>query len=308
MNTPAQTAAPKFSAVIDDAVLMAYADGQLPAHERQHVETQIAGDPRLQAKIHAFSQSPALARAAFAPLLTPVPDALSQSVAQAIARAEKAAAMAQAAQAKVTQVQQVAALESARESAPTPASAPVLEPVRQLAVSRQAANQPWYVMVATVACVAVGVMGYLVGERSAQTAQAAAPNPLLALTMEREQHVQWQRAMSQPSDGSAQTLTAPTSPAAHLAITATVRDAQGRLCREFQWASAERALQGVACHDKLPASVWQVQMLASVPSESSYSPASAQTVLDAYLKSLGASAILSPEQEAKALASLINTP
>jgi len=66
---------------IDDDLLMAYADGELPPEEVSRIEALLARDPGARERVRLYRESAALARAAFAPTLEePVPAALEERV------------------------------------------------------------------------------------------------------------------------------------------------------------------------------------------------------------------------------------
>jgi anti-sigma-K factor RskA len=66
---------------IDDEVLVAYADGELDAHQAAQVERAVAADSELQARLAALTQAAELTRTLFeAKANEPAPDALVQSI------------------------------------------------------------------------------------------------------------------------------------------------------------------------------------------------------------------------------------
>ncbi len=66
---------------IDDDLLMAYADGELPPEEVSRIEALLARDPVARERVRLYRESAAVARAAFAPTLEePVPVALEERV------------------------------------------------------------------------------------------------------------------------------------------------------------------------------------------------------------------------------------
>ncbi len=76
---------------IDDDLLMAYADGELPAAEVARVEALLARDPAARERVRRYRETAALARAAFASTLEePVPAALEARIRE-MARGDEAA-------------------------------------------------------------------------------------------------------------------------------------------------------------------------------------------------------------------------
>ncbi len=66
---------------IDDDLLMAYADGELPPEQVSRIEALLARDPEARKRVRLYRESAALARAAFAPTLEePLPAALEERV------------------------------------------------------------------------------------------------------------------------------------------------------------------------------------------------------------------------------------
>jgi hypothetical protein len=76
--------------------------------------------------------------------------------------------------------------------------------------------------------------------------------------------------------------------------------AEGALCREFELDSAQNAAVIVSCRS---AGIWRVAFsTSSTPTGDGYAPASSLEALDAWLNAIGASAPLSAQDEARALA------
>ncbi len=73
---------------IDDQTLMAFADGVLEEPAFSEVAAAIETDPDLAERLEQLVLGKDLARAAYAPLVRPVPSALEKSVSAAIERAE----------------------------------------------------------------------------------------------------------------------------------------------------------------------------------------------------------------------------
>jgi anti-sigma factor RsiW len=66
---------------LSDEIIMAYADGELPAAERTRVERAIAADPALGARLAMFRATRETLHRAYAPVMTaPIPDRLLDAV------------------------------------------------------------------------------------------------------------------------------------------------------------------------------------------------------------------------------------
>jgi hypothetical protein len=272
---------------VDDVMLMAYADDQLTADQRALVERQLVADPSLQIALDAFKQSSSQARAHWRNPAPAVPEALQSKIEAMVAKA-------QANQASAAQVRP---------------SLPQAEPAPTQLQQRPAANSSWYAMVATVSCMAVGTLAYLAGAQQAGSSQQTSQQgggAALVLTADARQLNQWQQHMSGSPSGVLLPLAGGAQAApAQLKILATVRDAQGRLCREFSLGNNERNTLGVACHQPDSPQSWQLQFAAHMPLQANgYTPASSTQVMDAFITSIGAGAALGADEETKALASL----
>jgi hypothetical protein len=271
---------------VDDVMLMAYADHQLSPDQRSIVERQLAIDPSLQPALDAFKQTSAQVRAHWSHPAPDVPPALQNAVQAMIAKAQSSQTL----------------------EAIKPASLPFAKPAASDLQQRPAANSSWYAMVATVACVAVGTLAYFAGAQQFGSGQQVATNhsAAIVLTADASQLMQWQQHLSNSPSGMLLPLTSE-SATQQLKILATVKDAQGRLCREFSLSDPARNTQGVACHKPGAQQNWQLQFAAHMPLEANgYTPASSTAVLDAFVTSLGAGAALSVEEERKALTALAN--
>jgi hypothetical protein len=271
---------------VDDVMLMAYADNQLSPDQRSLVERQLAVDPSLQSALDAFKQTSAQVRAHWSDPAPDVPPALQNAVQAMIAKAQSSQTL----------------------EAIKPASLPFAKPTASDLQQRPAANSSWYAMVATVACVAVGTLAYFAGAQQFGSGQQLATNhsAAIVLTADTSQLMQWQQHLSNSPSGVLLPLTSK-SATQQLKILATLKDAQGRLCREFSLSDTTRNTQGVACHKPGAQQNWQLQFAAHMPLEANgYTPASSTAVLDAFVTSLGAGVALSVDEERKALAALAN--
>jgi negative regulator of sigma E activity len=154
-------------------------------------------------------------------------------------------------------------------------------------------QQPWALAAAaSVAAVVVGLGSYSAGWNAAsesrqQTAGVGGPLPdaladvLNSATSGNETHLGGDRVRT----------------------IATVRTADGGICREFEIdTAASRTMVGIACHDQQK---WRLDVAVSAPpSDGGYAPASSLTAIDSYLEAIGASEALSAEEEVTVLESL----
>jgi hypothetical protein len=262
---------------LSDELLMAYADGQLDAQgdaaSIAAVESAILADAGIAAKVEAFMMSAALLQPA---QTNNKLDSHNNTAADA--------------------------------SFTRPQLSPVSESVTAAQQHRPAANQSWFAMVATVTCMAVGVVAYFVGQSQGGAGEPAvmASSGLTLGTGSQDQAL-WQRALSNQPSGTQASL----SGSRTVQLLASVRDGQGRLCREFsiQAGAAEAGLAGIACAGTPSGQPsanqqWQLQFAAATPSNSGYTPASSTQLLDAYAAAIGAGKPLAAQEEAQALATL----
>lgn len=271
-----------------ETLLMAYADGQLDVAEQARVKRMLAANPSLQTKVDDYHLSAALAQQHWSESEPAIPYALRNTVQDMIAKANT----------------------SQPSEWLKPSVLPNALPAPNHWQQRPAANNSWYAMVATVACVAVGTLAYLAGAQQIGSGQQLNihNNAAIALTVDASQSSQWQQHLSQSPSGVALALTGALSNQ-QLKILATVKDAQGRLCREFSLADSVGNTQGVACHRPSAQPHWQLQFAAHLPLEANgFTPASSAAVLDTFVTSIGAGAALSAAEERKALESLAPKP
>lgn len=88
-------------------------------------------------------------------------------------------------------------------------------------------------------------------------------------------------------------------PGADITIIASFTDAAGAFCREFELDGTGGAtLVAVACSD---GGTWSPRFAVAAPATDGYAPASSLDALEAYLSAIGASAALSPVDEARLL-------
>jgi hypothetical protein len=274
---------------LSDELLMAYADGQLDAQADADaasiaaVESAIVADAEIAAKVEAFMMSAALLQPSQARDAHEPNDSLAEPSL------------------------------TFDSSFTRPHLSPANESVTAALQHRPAANQSWFAMVATVTCMAVGVVAYFVGQSQGGAGEPAvmASSGLTLGTGSQDQAL-WQRALSNQPSGTQASL----SGSRTVQLLASVRDGQGRLCREFSIqagpvgaGAGEAGLAGIACADAPSGQPsgnqqWQLQFAVATPSNSSYTPASSTQLLDAYAAAIGAGKPLAAQEEAQALAAL----
>jgi hypothetical protein len=251
----------------DDAQLMAYADGVLPAEEAAAMKAAIERDAALAERVALFGRTRHLAREALDRQLdAPVPPALRAAV-EAMAAAQRPAAPAAAAVARP-------ALQAARPS------------------WLQWLRDGWANMAlpaAVAASVLAGVVGYGVVSAPQDSAPALAVgdrmNPALAGLLDKLRSGEQAVAGRTP-----------------MAVIASFRDAAGVLCRDFSLEPAQAPrVEAVACRNST--GQWDLRF-ASVAGKDAggFAPAGAGSALDTYLASIGATQPLDPAAEAAALA------
>jgi anti-sigma factor RsiW len=255
----------------DEETLMAYADGELDPGRAAAVEAAMASDPSIARTVRLFRGTAVAARSAVEAETPPVPAALRASIEQAIARAANPAA-------------------SPEEG--NPAIVPVAQPLS--VPVRAAANRPWYALAASAAFVAVAVAGYLAG---AQRDGPALPGGVAVVAPGDERRA-FDTALNESPSGAEK----PIGPGATLAVTASFRDNNGNLCREFRLErNLAGAVAGVACRS---GGAWSIAFAATEPGGSGeFRPASGHALLDAFLTERGATAPLTEAEESAALRS-----
>ncbi len=276
----------------DDETLMAFADGQLDAATVRLVEATAQTDARVAQRIALFRGTADMVRSALPNPAPAVPEALQASVVAAIARAKTPRA-------------HDAGLAEQPASASRPAHLTDASAQAAPGATRPAANQSYWALAATVASMAVGVLAFFAGRYSAPDATLAqAPSAGIVLTADAAQLQQWRATLSELPSGQERELKGHTG-GARIAMLASFRDSSGALCREFSWATAQQpAVAGVACQDTGAAGAtdWRLAYAAQamhVPG--GYTPASASSALEAYVRSIGGGAILDEAQERAAL-------
>jgi hypothetical protein len=284
-------------ASINDETLMAYADGQLDEASAREVAQAIAQDEGLAKRVSVFKRTAQAVKEAVGPA-----PAVSDDL---LARVQASIAKAQASQA------------TKPEATPVRPALPLAndQPIAQRFEHTPPANQSSWRMFAAVGSLAIGVLAFMAGRETADTTMANAPlaGPGLVLTADATQVQQWQDALRSLPSGDKRALPGSRNADTQLQMLASFRAASGQLCREFSWSSAAQSntINGVACHqgqEALPkdgkGGAWQLTYAAVSQAGEGYQPASAQNALDAYVSSIGGSAVLNAEQEREALASL----
>ena len=274
----------------NDETLMAFADGELDADTARAVQAAAQTDSRVAQRIALFRGTAQMVRNALPNPAPEVPEALRASVQAAIARAK-------------TQRLQDASLTEQPANATRPVNLP--DSRAHAAPSRPAANQSYWALAATVASVAVGVLAFLAGRYSAPDTTLALAAPAgIVLTADTSQLQQWRAALSQLPSGQERELKSQAG-SARMAMLASFRDSSGALCREFSWTTARQPIvAGVACQDAGASGMpdWRLAYAAeAIHVQGGYSPASASSALDAYVRSIGGGPILDEAQEREAL-------
>ncbi|MDM8346714.1 anti-sigma factor [Pseudochrobactrum sp. sp1633] len=260
-----------------DEELMAFADGELDEATTARIEAAMEHDDALITRVALFMETRATAQEALRPMLDePVPDALLAAVQGMVTRHEQAKQQSATAEPFVVQVTQ-------DEAEIIPFRAKPRKPLF-------AAN--WSVAAAAALLAAVtGLSGYFIGQSGVQAPQTGGTE-LAALTAPAVQ-AQLQNTAS------GQTVTLAEQNAT-MQITASFRDGQNHLCREFRLSGEKQSgYVAVSCYEQ---EAWQLRFaLASQQDTQSYIPASAQETVDVYLSSINAGAPLSDEEEKAAL-------
>lgn len=250
---------------VPDEILMAYADGELDDQSAQELAARLPGDAVLAARLALFTGT----RDALAPQrpAEPIPDAL---MARVRATLKDAAGTDPASTDNVIHL--------ARS---TPPAAPVPQP----------ATPRWQPMaLAASLALAVGLGG---GFWAANMLPVPQGDPARLILLDAEGLAP---ALTELASGDRRSLAS-----GEVAIIASFRDADGRVCREFEYdAATGNSIVSVVCHG---VDGWHPRLvIATGPQDSSgYAPASSLDTLDAYLSAIGAGAPLSAAEEQDAL-------
>lgn len=260
-----------------DEELMAFADGELDDETTIRIEAALEHDDGLMARIALFMETRALAQDALRPMLDePVPDALRAAV-----------------QSMVEKHEQNRLKESASPEGMVNETSVV--PFRQK--SDHSSPRNWFSEVRTMAVAAMllaavtGVSGYFLGSNGGQQTDHA--GNVLAILASNEVHEQLKNTASGRSVALGRDN-------ATMNLTASFRDGEKNLCREFSVnTTGKSGYVAVSCYEQED---WKLRFaLASQQDEQSYVPASAQETVDQFLSSINAGAPLSADEERAAL-------
>jgi hypothetical protein len=246
----------------DDETLMAYADGELDPEEMRALERVVAEDQMLASRVAMFRETRNLARSAYeADLHDPVPGELLARV-------------------------------NARIAAARVEPHSVVHFPRRHDYADRAGSRWNMAMAASAAALAGLVAGYLIS-----VAVGPVHGPPQGLGFGSFAPPAVAQILSTAGSGKEYTI-ADTSDRLHL--TASFRDGDGLLCREFTYSRADAApFVAVSCRE---GGKWRVTFAVSVPSEDGgYATASSTTTVDAYLESIQAGEPLSGNDERTAL-------
>ena len=258
-----------------DEELMAFADGELDEATTARIEAAMEHDDVLITRVALFMETRTAAQEALRPMLDePVPDALLAAVQGMVAKHEQAKQ--QSAAAKPAQSSQ-------DEAEIIPFRAKPRKPLFAANWSLAAA--------AALLAAATGLSGYFIGQSGVQAPQTGGTE-LAALTAPAVQAQLQNTASGKTVTLAEQNVT--------MQITASFRDGQNHLCREFRLSGEKQSgYVAVSCYEQ---EAWQLRFaLASQQDTQSYIPASAQETVDVYLNSINAGAPLSAEEEKAAL-------
>lgn len=261
---------------ISDEALVALADGELDAGETARLRRRINADPALAERFAAFAETRALLGTCG------VEDDGFDRLAAAIRAAGATPAT------LATPAFQVIKGGAVRRPAPLPATA-------RLPVWRRAMPA----LAASLALVIGGTLGYIAGRGGADGASAGgvaaisgAPGADLALASALERT---------PSGESLAWRDGPSGLAGEIAIVATHRLNDGRICREYEARVTGRdtVAAGLGCREA--GRGWRTEIAAVKPAAGGgYATASGASVIDAAIEDLGGAGAL-PEEEEKNL-------
>lgn len=262
-----------------DEQLMAFADGELDDATMAQIEVAMEEDDDLVARVALFMETRSAAQDALRPMLDePVPEALLAAVHGMVASHEQ-------------EKQKKSATESTIVSTTEPdKSAEIIPFQNKPGKIFFAAN--WSSAAAAMLLAAItGFGGYFIGQGSVKN-DAASKITLASLTT--PDVIQ---QLQNTASGQTVTLNGQSST---MQITASFRDGQNQLCREFSLSDADKSgYVAVSCYQQ---DAWQLRFaLASQQDTESFIPASAQETVDVYLQSIHAGAPLSADEEKVAL-------
>lgn len=249
---------------IDDETLMALADGELDPARAEELRRAIAADPELQSRLHRFEET----RRLLSGLRRDQP---GEDPLAAMIRASVTAPVAPS---------PIASHAPGPRPAVPPGGTPLAAPARAPARPANLNRRPWLAAAASAAIVAIGLGWW---------EWAGAPGPVQFGGAELA-------ALDSLPSGQVQTLGEDGS----LAMIASFRAADGTLCREYETTQDDDLRLVLACRE---AGGWVARFAAlSTDAGQDYRPASGEGSIDAAIADLGATAPMTAEEEAAALA------
>lgn len=247
---------------VSDETLMAFTDGELDAGPAARIETLMATDPAIRARVEAFKSSRDAVKQLFEPMSeTAVPAALLARV-----------------QAQVT----------AAKSDSASAEGEVIAFRRPLR-HRPSGVRAWAMpLAACLALLVAGGGGFLTGSK---LGSPGASEPLLLAAGDDLREL----LDSLPTGGRG-----PLTESGHqVHIVGSFANAAGQFCREFGLTKTLDYLVGVACAE---GERWETQFAMRTQSRTdNFRPASGASALDAFLDSIGAGPYLGANEEASML-------
>ncbi len=262
-----------------DEQLMAFADGELDDATMAQIEVAMEEDDDLVARVALFMETRSAAQDALRPMMDePVPEALLAAVHGMVARHEQ-------------EKQLKSATEGTRADVAEPEKTAEIIPF-QIKPRKVFFATSWSSAAAAMILAAVtGFGGYFIGQGSVKN--DASSEITLASLAAPVVHEQLQNTAS----GQTVVLNGQNTT---MQITASFRDGQNQLCREFSLSGADKSgYVVVSCYQQ---DAWQLRFaLASQQDTESFIPASVQETVDVYLQSIHAGAPLSADEEKAAL-------
>lgn len=253
-------------AAFDDAVLMAFADGELDAAAAAAVAAAAAADPSVAARVAMFRQTRTLAQAALP--AEPVPDALAARIRALAAGAAPA---------------------DPDPASGTPASGTVVPLRPRAAAPPPAAWRPAALAASLALAVGLGA-GWLAGRQGNTGGPAGADVAAIDAALSRALD-------TLPAGG-----TAPGAGGATVRVIASFAGGDGAFCREAEVEGAAQVRVVVACR---AGDGWALRLATVSPAAGGgFLPAGSAEAVEAWIAATGAGPVLSPEDEAAALARL----
>lgn len=247
---------------IDDETLMALADGELAPARAEELRLLINADPDLQARLHRFQETRRLL-GALRQDAAPTEDPLAAMIRAAARPASQGAAQTVGQTAAQTAHAANVHLGAANRVAPPPAN-----------LNRR----PWLAAAASAVIVALGLGWW-------EWAGSPGPDGLSAPEL---------AALDSLPSGQVEDIAG-----GSLAMIASFRASDGGLCREYETSQGDSQRVVLACRK---GDAWAQRFAAtSQDGGQNYRPASGDGSIDAAITAIGASAPLTPEDEAAAL-------